>query len=169
MTQEQEIKAMAKAKENGVAIVGNQVYEGSKYASDLLHFTRQKYLLLNHYHAGMPLQEAADKVHMELDKASEFIDSPKAVKWLEREAVKDYARQKWADGGEWVVMGDDCLEGKKHLSKDQQIVFQAFGDRFLPKSKEASQVQPKIVINIDAGAVQDAMRRQNAIDAELAS
>lgn len=167
MIEKSELQAVAKARENGIAIVGNMVYEGSKYAPQLFHFTRQKYLLLNHYHAGISLEEAALKVNMDLEKAIEFIETPKAVEWLEKEAVLDYKKQKWADGREWISVGDECLEGRKHLSKDQQIVWQGFGERFMPKPKETHQVAPKIEINIDPRAVQEAFRRQNAIDAEV--
>lgn len=165
----QAIKAIAKERDTNVVVIGNRVYEASEYAPDLVCNTRQKYLLLNHYHAGLPLAECASKVNMDLDKAAEFIDSPKAVAWLQREAVKDYAKQKWADGGEWVLAGDECLEGKKHLAKDQQVVFQAFGERFFPKKKETSEGSKTVInFNFSAKDVQDAFRRQESIDAELA-
>lgn len=164
-----QIKAVAKARENGIVIVGNRVYEGSKYAPQIVEFTRQKYLLLNHYHAGFALDECAAKVHMDLETASEFIDSPKAVAWLQKEALLDYKKQKWADGREWIHVGDECLEGRKHLAKDQQVVFQAFGDRFLPKSKDTGDDKGKTVINFNftAEAVKEAFHRQSAIEAEL--
>lgn len=165
---QQEVKAMAKAREHGIVILGNQVFEGSKYSPEIVHFTRQKYLLLNHYHAGLTLAEAAAKVTMDLEEAAEFIDSPKAVAWLEREALKDYTKRKWADGGEWILAGDECLQGKRHLAKDQQIVFQAFGDRFMPKSKESGDEKKTVInFNFTAEAVKEAFQRQTAIEAEL--
>lgn len=164
---QKEIKEIAKLNGSGVAIIGNRVYEASTYSPHLNSFTRQKYLLLSHYHAGVSLVEAAAKVGMELEAANDFIDSPKAIEWLERQAVKDYARQKWADGGEWLVVGDETLSGKRHLAKDQQVVFQAFGDRFCPKKVSSDSNQPQITINIDPGAVKEAFRRQEFIDAEI--
>ena len=165
-----EIKAVAKARENGVAIVGNQVFEGSKYAPHLYQFTRQKYLLLNHYHAGLPLEEAALKVNMDIEDAARFIDSPKAVEWLEKEAILDYKKQKWADGREWISVGDDCIEGRKHLAKDQQVIFSAFGERFAPKPRGEMGDGKRTVINFNftPESVKEALARQNIIDAEVA-
>lgn len=162
-----EIKALAKANELGVAVVGNRVFEASKYSKGMTVFPTKKWLLLNHYSDEMPLSEAAQKVGMALEEAEVFIDSPMATEWLERQAVIKAKRQKWSDGGEWVVMGDECLEGKKHLAKDQQIVFQAFGDRFMPKKSGGSD-EAKTVINFNftAADVKEAFEREQSFDTE---
>lgn len=166
---QQEVKAMAKQLDTNIVMVGNRVYEACQYTPEISPFTRQKFLLLAHYHSGISLQEAADKVNMDLTDAANFVDSPKAVEWLQKKALRDYAKQEWEDGGKWIEMGDDCLSGKKHLAKDQQIVFQAFGERFFPKKKEASEGAKTVInFNFSAEAVKEAFRRQEAIDTELA-
>lgn len=162
-----EIKAIAKSNDLGVAIVGNQVFEASKYAPGLRVFSTKKWLFLNHYINEMPLSEAAEKVGMTLEQAQEFVSSPLAVKWLERQSVVRAARQKWEGGGEWWVVGDECLDGKKHLSKDQQIVFQAFGDRVAVKPRgDTEQVKTVINFNFTAQDVREAMKREQTFDTE---
>jgi molybdenum-dependent DNA-binding transcriptional regulator ModE len=162
-----EIKALAKANELGVAVVGDRVFEVSKYSKGMTAFPTKKWLLLNHYADEMPLSEAARKVGMPLDQAADFIDSPMAVEWLERQAVIKAKRQKWSDGGEWIRLGDECLEGKKHLAKDQQIVFQAFGDRFMPKAKsDGAESKTVINFNFTAQDVKEAFSRERSFDTE---
>ena len=162
-----EIKSLAKGNELGVAVVGNRVFEASKYAPGLRVFPTKKWLFLNHYAQEVPIEEAALKAGISVEEAERFIETPLAKGWLERRAVIESARQKWADGGEWVALGDDCLEGKRHLSKDQQVVFQAFGDRFNSKQRAESRGETVINVNFSAQAVEAAIARQQAIEAEL--
>jgi hypothetical protein len=164
---DQEIRAIAKSNDLGVAVVGNRVFEVSKYARGMRVFPAKKWLLLNHYASEMPLEECAAKVGMPLEQAEDFIQSPMATEWLERQAVIQAKKQKWADGGEWVALGDECLEGRKHLAKDQQIVFQAFGDRFMPKSRgDNSEAKTVINFNFTAADVKEAMAREKAYETQ---
>lgn len=165
---EKEIKALAKSNELGIAVVGNRVFEASKYVPGLRVFPTKKWLLLAHYADEMPLNEAAEKVGMTLVQAEEFIDSPMAVSWLERQATIKAARQKWEGGGEWLLKGDECLEGKRHLAKDQQVVFMALGERFAPKPKREEEAKTVINFNFSPESVRAAIERQSAIDAEVA-
>jgi hypothetical protein len=163
-----EAKSLAKENDLKIAVVGNRVFEASQYAPELRVFPTKKWLFLNHYADEMPLSEAADKVGMTVEEAERFLETDKAKEWLERRAVIQYAKQKWSDGGEWVVTGEECLEGKKHLAKDQQIVFQAFGERFMPKAKTEQKGNTTINFNFSAEAVKAAIERQTVIDAEVA-
>lgn len=167
MLDQREIKAIAKSNELGVAVVGNRVFEVSKYGHGLRVFPAKKWLLLNHYASEIPLDECARKVGMTLEQAEEFVGSPMAVEWLERQAVVQAKRQKWEGGGEWVLMGDECLEGRKHLSKDQQIVFQAFGDRFMPKARpDTESNKTTINFNFTMADVKEAFDRERAYDTQ---
>lgn len=167
MTNLPEIKALAKSNELGVAVVGNRVFEVSKYSKGMRVFPAKKWLLLNHYASEMPLDECAEKVGMPLDQAEDFITSPMATEWLERQAVVQAVRQKWERGDEWWLVGDKCLEGQKHLAKDQQIVFQAFGDRVVAKPRgESENTKTVINFNFTAQDVKEAFAREKAYETQ---
>lgn len=150
-------------------VLGNRVYDASQLVPSLVHFTRPQYLFLQNYRLGVTVSEAAGKSGMTTDEAERFLEKPKTVAWLQDRATKDHIRNEWAEGGKWWEMGDQCLEGKKHLSKDQQVVFMAFGERVCPKPRVDSEQQAKTVINFNFSAqdVKDAFRREQAIESEL--
>lgn len=151
-----------------VVCVGNMVYEGSSFAPEVVSFTRQKYLFLNHFHSGMSLVEAAVKVGLEPADAEAFVQTPKAVEWLQKRAIRDYIRQEWADGGKWIEMGDKVLNGERKLSKDQQVVYMAFADRFFPKAKtDGADKSVTINFNFTADDVKEAFNREQAFEAEI--
>lgn len=159
------------AKQDGtkVVVVGNRVYDASQLVPSVVHFTRSQYLFLNHYKLGVPLEEAADKSGMTVEDAERFLRRSKTRAWLEDRALKDHIRNEWAEGGKWWQMGDDCLEGKKHLSKDQQVVFMAFGDRVCPKKSDTSdQSKTTINFNFSADDVREAFKREQSFDTEQA-
>lgn len=161
---------MAKVDGAKVLIVGNRVYDASQLVPSVVHFTRNQYLFLNHYRLGVPIEEAASKSNMTPEEADRFLERPKTVAWLQDRATKDHIRNEWAEGGKWWEMGNDCLEGKKHLSKDQQVVFMAFGERVCPKPKtteEDNRGKTVINFNFSPEAVKQAFHRQKSIEAEL--
>lgn len=167
MTNLQEIKELAKAGNSSVIMVGNRVYEASKYAPEIVHFSSQKYLFLNHYHSGMTIEEAAEKSKMGVEEAEVFLETPKAIEYLKKRAIRDYIRKDYEEG-KWVEVGNECLEGRKHLAKDQQIVFQAFGDRFEPKPRgEGGEAKTVVNFNFSPESVKEAFRRQESIETEL--
>lgn len=161
------IRDLAKTEPVHPLVVGNDVYDPLIFQPTLVRFTRKQYLFLNHYRMGVPLAEAAAKAEMTSESADRFLAKPDTIAWLQDRALKDHIRDEWQEPSKWWHLGAEVLEGKKHLSKDQQIVYMAFGDRICPKAKESVGGTPKIVINIDPGAVQEAFRRQNALEAEI--
>lgn len=166
---QQEVRKLSSQEGSKVLVVGNRVYDASQLIPSVVHFTRKQYLFLQSYRLGIPLEEAAHKAGMMPEEADHFLDMPKTVAWLEDRATKDYIRNEWAEGGKWWEMGNDVLEGKKHLAKDQQVVFMAFGDRVCPKAKEVSEGNKTTInFNFTAKDVQDAFKRQASIDAEIA-
>lgn len=150
-------------------VVGNSVYDPLVFQPTLVRFTRKQYVFLNAYRLGVPVVEACAKADMTLDQADYFLSKPDTIAWLQDRALKDHIRNEWQEPGKWWAMGDEVLEGKRHLSKDQQVVYMAFGERVCPKSKESAETSKGNIINFNFGpeAVQEAFRRQNAIEAEL--
>lgn len=151
-------------------VVGNHVYSPHQFDPAIPDFTSKQYIFLNAYRLGVPLAEAAHKADLSVEQVDRFLARSDVRAWLCDRAKKDYIRKEWAadQGGKWWQMGDEVLEGKKQLRKDQQVVFQAFGDRVVPKKTESANSVTRIEINIDPEAVKSALIRQEAIDGELA-
>jgi len=166
-----EIKALAKKDGAPVLVVGNRVYDASLLLPDVVHFTRKQYLFLNTYRLGVPLGEAASKAGMSEDEAERFLDKPKTIAWLQDRAMKSHIRNEWHESDKWWEVGNECLEGKRHLAKDQQVVFLEFGKRVCPEDKSRPEVNKGPTINFNFGpeAVKEAFRRQAAINSELSN
>lgn len=164
-----DVRAVAKQEGAPVLVVGNRVYDASMLIPDVVHFTRKQYLFLNAYRLGVPLEEAATKADMQEDEAARFLERPKTVAWLKDRAQKSYIRQEWHESDLWWQMGHECLEGKRHLSKDQQVVYLEFGKRVCPEQKSHAEAQkgPTINFNFSPEAVKEAFRRQAAIESEI--
>ena len=159
----------AKTDDGKVLVVGNRVYDASLLVPDVIHFTRKQYLFLAAYRLGVPLAEAAGKAGMEPEEAERFLDRPKTIQWLQDRAMKSHIRQEWHESDKWWEVGNECLEGKRHLAKDQQVVFLEFGKRVCPESKSTGEGSKGTTINFNFGpeAVQEAFRRQAAIETEI--
>lgn len=161
------INDLGKTDATRALVVGNSVYDPLLFSRRLVRFSRRQYLFLNSYRLGVSLAEAAVKADMTVDQAERFLRRPQTRAWMEDRAKKDYIRTEWHESNKWWEMGHEVLEGKRHLSKDQQVVYLEFGKRVCPETKAIQDSRPNIQINIDPGAVQEAFRRQNAIDAEI--
>jgi len=165
-----EVKALARQEGNPVLVVGNRVYDASQLIPDVVHFTRQQYLFLVNYRLGVALKDAAAKAGMEEEQAEKFLERPKTISWLKDRAMKSHIRQEWHESDLWWQIGHECLEGTRHLSKDQQVVYLEFGKRVCPEQKAQIESQKGVTINFNFGpeAVQEAFRRQAAIETEIA-
>ena len=163
------IQAFGNTDSSKALIVGNSVYDPLLFDRQLLRFSRRQYLFLNTYRLGIPIAEAATKAEMTVEQADRFLKRPQTRAWLADRAKKDYIRQEWNESNKWWEMGHEVLEGKRHLSKDQQVVYLEFGKRVCPEVKAPPQESkgPTIQINIDPASVQEAFRRQASIEAEI--
>lgn len=150
-------------------VVGNRVFDPLVFAPEFVTFSRKQYLFLNAYKMGVPLEEAAAKAEMTSEQATRFLDKPNTIAWLKDRSLMHHIKTEWEEPGKWWTLGNDVLEGKRDLTKAQQVVFQEFGQRAVPKRADAGHGVTKIEINIDPQAVKNALARQNAIDGELAS
>jgi hypothetical protein len=117
---------------------------------------------------GVSLEEAASKADLTPETAKRFLDKDETIAWLNDRAVKDHIRNEWQEPGKWWQMGNEVLEGRKHLSKDQQVVYMAFGERIAPKPKIVEDnSKTTINFNFTADDVKEAFKRQQSIDAEI--
>lgn len=150
-------------------VLGNSVYDPLLFSRRLVCFSRRQYLFLNAYRLGVSVAEAALKAEMNVEQAERFLKRRNTRAWLEDRAKKDYIRNEWHESNKWWEMGNDVLDGKRHLSKDQQVVYLEFGKRVCPEAKENHDSAKGTTINFNFGpeAVQEAFRRQKAIETEL--
>lgn len=150
-------------------VVGNTVYDPLLFAPKQIKFTAQQYVFLRHYRLGVSIEEAAGKSGLTPDDAVLFLNRPKTREWLEDRALKDHIKNEWEEPGKWYKEGEDVLQGRKEYNKIKLEIWKAFGERVAPvkRQERETQEQPKIVINIDPTAVQEAFRRQSAIEAEI--
>ncbi len=163
------IVALGKTDATRALVVGNSVYDPLVFSRRLVTFSRRQYLFLNAYRLGVALAEAAAKAEMTPEQAERFLKRPMTRAWMEDRAKKDYIRNEWHESNKWWEMGNEVLEGKKHLAKDQQVVYLEFGKRVCPEAKASGENTKGATINFNFGpeAVQEAFKRQAAIEAEL--
>jgi hypothetical protein len=78
-------------------------------------------------------------------------------------------RADWEGGGKWIEMGERVLSGERRLSKDQQVVYAAFGDRFFPKARVDGDGGKGVVVNFNFSAedVKEAFRREEVYETEV--
>lgn len=150
-------------------VIGSSVYDPLLFSRKLIRFSRRQYLFLNAYRLGVPLSEAAQKAGLSTHQAEWFLNRSSTKAWMADRAQKDHIRHEWHESSKWWEVGNDVLEGRKHLSKDQQVVYLEFGKRVCPEIKSSPEINkgPTINFNFGAEAVKEAFIRQNAIDAEL--
>jgi hypothetical protein len=163
------LKTLGSTDATRLSVIGSSVYDPLLFDRKLVRFSRRQYLFLNNYRLGVPLAEAAQKTGMPLVSAERFLNRPSTKAWLANRAKQDYIRKEWHESNKWWEMGEEVLEGKKHLSKDQQVVYLEFGKRVCPEIKSNPEASKGITINFNFGAkdVEEAFHRQNSIDAEI--
>ncbi len=165
----QMIEKMGTTDATKALVVGNSVYDPLVFSRRLVHFSRRQYLFLNSYRLGVPLAEAASKADMTVEQAERFLKRPMTRAWLDDRAKKDYIRNEWHESNKWWEMGDKVLNGERRLSKDQQVVYMAFGERVCPKPRETDPEKVKTVIhfNFSAQDVKEAFRREASFETQV--
>lgn len=168
MEPNQDVKQLVKS-EDGVRglVIGNRVYDPLLFSRRVVRFSAKQYRFLQAYRLGTPLHEAAEKANLTIEQVDRFLKRESTRAWLRDRAEKDHIKSEWEEPGKWWALGNEVLEGKKQFSKAQIVVFQEFGNRVCPKAGVGSDSAPKIQINIDPSAVQEAFRRQQSIEAEI--
>lgn len=167
--QNEQIKDLAKSEKARPLIVGNRVFDVLPTTQELVDFTRPKYLLLQLLWRGLSIEDAALKAGVDLEDAVAFRDSDKAQDYLQKKSLASIVAQETKDPDRWWVQVNEVMEGRKVLNKGQMVALQAQGDRVAPKRNEADTEKTKTVINFNFSpeAVQEAFRRQEAIEAKI--
>jgi hypothetical protein len=166
----QQAKELVKAEDGKPGlVVGNRVFSPHQYDASIPDFSSKHYLFLNAYRYGVPIEAAASKADMTPDQAERFLGRADVVAWLKDRALKDYIKYEWSEPAKWYQLGEEVLEGRRKMDKAQSLIWQEFGKRVAPaKGEGSSHGTTKIELHISPESVQAALRRQDAIDAELA-
>lgn len=164
----EEVRSLVKS-EDGIrgALIHNRVYDPLLFSEGVVQFTAKQYVFLRAYRLGVPIEEACLKADMTVDQADRFLSKPMTLAWLRDRAIKDHIKNEWSEPGKWWEEGNKVWEGQVQPTRAQLKVWEEFGSRVCPVSRETVHSQPKIEINIDPNAVQKAMERQKAIDATI--
>jgi hypothetical protein len=116
---------------------------------------------------GVGFDEAAEKSGLSLVQAERFWKRHDVQEWLADRAEESATLREWSRPEKWAAEGD-AMYHKTKVPKHQIDIWKEFGDRCMPKpSREVAPQQAKIEINIDPSAVQEAFRRQSAIEGQI--
>jgi hypothetical protein len=165
------VRAVGRTDATKALVIGNRVYDPLLFSRQVVRFSRRQYLFLNAYRLGTTLEDAAYQSGMTPEQAERFLKRPMTRSWMQDRAQKDHIRSEWHESNKWWEMGDQVLNGQKHLSKDQQVVYLEFGKRVCPEVKVVREgdAGPTINFNFGPEAVKEAIARQAVIDAEVSA
>lgn len=134
-----------------------------------LCFKRKHLLFLDAFKPGVPLAKAAEAAGLSEHQAMKFLRRKDVRAWMHDLSKEAAIQRDWDRPAKWWKMGDDILNRRMPCDEATLEVWREFGARVAPKPSRNAQVitENKIEINIDPGAVDKAMARQRAIDAEI--
>lgn len=141
------------------------------HKGELLTFKRRQIVFLDAWKPGVSLAKAAEKAGMTEDQAHRFLRTKKVRRWLHDLAREAAVQTDLSRPAKWYSMAQDWLSGKEKISEEghELEIWKELGARAVPKpSRNVSGPAPEIHINIDPGAVDRALQRQQTIDAEIA-
>lgn len=162
----QELTAAGRENDNHPLVVGHRVFDRLLNTDDIVQFGDKKYLLLQLLLRDIPIEEAATRVGMTTEAATDFRDSEKAQLYLQDRMLAKIVAEEAKNEDRWWVRTEMVLQGKMDLSKAQTEMMKESGRRVSPIKEGGT---TKIEINIDPGAVKAAFVREKAIEAELSA
>lgn len=168
----QNLQSVGRTDATAPAIVGRFVFEKVVFphgSTRQVCFTRKQYLFANVFRQSMDLGSACETSGLTREQALRFIKRPDVVVWMNSREQMDMTKRHWSAPEKWWSEGNRMFEDPVVSPKLKVEIWKEFGDRACPKpTRDPNQNQsPKVVINIDPGAVQEAFRRQQSIEAQI--
>lgn len=154
-------------KTQGVKRWGGKVAVGGFFTPQVFEFRPNELRFLREFGPDVSVEDAAKKAGVPVEFAHRMLRR-KAVKEFLADKFQQVAIQQGWTVERWMAEGDKVWRGQKVVSREQLDVWKEFGARILPKAQKAvgdGSDRPQITININA--VDEAFRRQQAIDAEV--
>jgi len=161
------VKELATANQ-GVKEHFGKVTVGGFFDQKIFTFKPNELRFLKEYGPDTSVEDAAKKAGVPVSFADAMLR-----KKMVREFLQDKFQQIAIQNGwtveRWFAEGDKVWRGQKLVTREQLDIWKEFGARILPKARTAGgqdgQEKPQITINI--GAVDEAFKRQQAIQAEI--
>jgi hypothetical protein len=167
----QNIAAIGRTDATSPTIVGRFVFERVVFPEqgvEQVCFTRKQYLFAHRFKETADLEAACELSGMTRDQALRFLKRPDVSVWMNSKRKMLIAKDEWSAPEKWAAEGERMYQ-TPNVPKHKLEIWKEFGDRCCPKPtrETSSREGAKVVINIDPGAVQEAFRRQQAIDAQI--
>lgn len=165
------IAAVGRSDATAPAIVGSYVFERVVFPEKGVNqvcFTRKQYLFAHEFKHSSNLENACSVSGMNREQGLRFLKRPDLQAWMNSKKKMLSVKEEWSAPEKWAAEGDRLYKSP-NVPKHMIEIWKEFGDRCFPKpTRESNKGEgAKVVINIDPGAVQEAFRRQKAIDAEI--
>lgn len=166
MDNSKEILALGRTETSAPALIGNRVVDRLLTTDKVIDLPRQKYLFLQLRRRDVSLEDAAVKAKLDLKDAQDFESTPLAQEYLQDRLTASILAEEAKDQDRWWIRLHSIVEGKIPVTREQMDAMKLAGARIAPTS-EGQAATNRIEINIDPTAVQEAFRRQNAIEAQI--
>lgn len=145
-----------------------QINVGLFFEPKVLTFSPNEMRFLRQYAPGVSVEDAAKKAGVSPEFGSRVLKSRKAQEFMQDKFQQVAIQEGWTVE-RWFSEGDKVWRGTKVLSREQLDIWKEFGARILPKARpggsDGGTEKPQITININA--VDEAFKRQKAIEAEI--
>ena len=121
---------------------------------------------LDALHRGEEPEKAIRDLGISERKAKWLLKGKKARDYMGQLLRQRLAAESWTPD-KWISEGTQVWEGKKEATREMMEAWKELGARVAPKPERSSQGNERIVININLGAAQEALKRQEIIEAEV--
>jgi hypothetical protein len=140
---------------------------GLFFEPKVVSFTPKELRFLKEFGPHTTVDEAAKKAGVPVAVGNRILKSQKAREFLQDRFQQIAVQEGWTVE-RWFAEGDKVFRGLRVLTREQLDIWKEFGSRILPKrSSGAAEGGEKPQITINIGAVDEAFRRQQAIQAEV--
>lgn len=161
--EETPLEAHASVTRMGVVTVGGF------FTKKLFQFKPLEMRFMREFGPDVSVEEACKKAGVPVEFAQRMLRKPSVREFL-ADKFQQFAIQAGWTAERWISEGDQVWRGNKIVTREQLEIWKEFGSRILPRkapSGGSGQVSeaPQITININA--VDEAFKRQKAIEAEV--
>lgn len=122
---------------------------------------------LDALHRGEDTEKALSDSGITLRHATWLLKRKKARDYMGQLLRQRLAAEAWTQE-KWISEGTNVWEGKKkEVSREQMEAWKEIGARICPKPERAHEGREKLIININVGAAESALRRQEIIEGTI--
>jgi hypothetical protein len=158
--------AVANANTKPKSAYGRMVV-GAFFGEQIFSFRPNEMRFLKEYGPDVSLEDAAKKAGVTVEFAGRMLKRRPVREFLADKFQQIAVQHGWTVE-RWFSEGDKVWRGQRAITREQLDIWKEFGARILPKKAAgADGGQEKTQITINIGAVDEAFKRQKAIEAQL--